>query len=693
MDSNNKDQAVDLSSSSPKNTHSVIQKTNKPKPDTTSKKPITISEGLNNSPLVSDNNGADSLGFAPSSDKAGMLSQPSAKPNSTHPQQVNIMESNNNDQAIDLSTDTHPDYLTNNIVNLPQSEQPNPDPKTPLNEEQKAACRELWTESYPIPESLESMGKTDFKKLLSQVAKTRKLKEKQANSLLFDSDSMDSEIRDYIINEDLLKNMATEDYAKILYGYDHRGFWLEIPDEALPPKISIILDTTVTNGYNASKLHNVTSLIRQRLNPRPIKKESFIGFKNCVLDVNSRSVIKHSMDHGLSNVADYDYDSKQTECKKFDEWLNYSSTIYSEYESIQGVNDEGKKISAPKIDEEKTKAKKQLIMASLYMVVMNKFDWQMFIDAVGEGGSGKSIFLGICQMLVGIENCCALTLHQLECASPKGGNNLFGLEPIIGKRLITCPDAEKMAGDFNHLKRITGGDPISIPRKHIKNINLPKVEAVVVITENQPMVVTDRSNGIWRRRIILLFNNVVKEGNVDPEFLSKIKQEVAAIFNKVLNEFKTPEEARKILKQAVKSEDKYQITAQADPFLRWVNECLIISEDHEEEMGNYNKALFNSNLTNNDTYRHKISSCQKLYPSYYFYCQHSGIKHTVSLSSFKDALLSLHHKMDKFKGIKEIIYRSNRKKIKGIKLNDASPHLEAFREEIELNTYRLVNNP
>ncbi|MDS1491784.1 hypothetical protein I6H02_06245 [Escherichia coli] len=44
------------------------------------------------------------------------------------------------------------------------------------------------------------------------------------------------------------------------------------------------------------------------------------------------------------------------------------------------------------------------ICAALYMIMANRYDWQMFIEATGDGGSGKSTFTHIASLLAGKQN-------------------------------------------------------------------------------------------------------------------------------------------------------------------------------------------------------------------------------------------------------------------------------------------------
>jgi putative DNA primase/helicase len=54
------------------------------------------------------------------------------------------------------------------------------------------------------------------------------------------------------------------------------------------------------------------------------------------------------------------------------------------------------------------------IKAALYMVLTNLYEWQMFLEVTGEGGSGKSVMANLCELLVGSKNVGSSSMKRLE---------------------------------------------------------------------------------------------------------------------------------------------------------------------------------------------------------------------------------------------------------------------------------------
>ncbi|GME29362.1 hypothetical protein ACJ2_00580 [Pantoea sp. QMID2] len=57
-------------------------------------------------------------------------------------------------------------------------------------------------------------------------------------------------------------------------------------------------------------------------------------------------------------------------------------------------------------------ARRDIILAALFMVLANRFDWQLFLEITG--GSGKSIMDEIATMPAGADNTTSATIETLE---------------------------------------------------------------------------------------------------------------------------------------------------------------------------------------------------------------------------------------------------------------------------------------
>lgn len=450
-----------------------------------------------------------------------------------------------------------------------------------------------------------------------QEAKAKEEERNQQNRAYFESDTPDSFISEWIRSTSKLDNFAIDSEMETIFKYngkhwellEYKAFERFISEDCLAP--------TMPDGYANGKVRAVADMTHKVLSYVPEPKHGYINFNNCAVEITKDGTVKtfvHNKNLGLTATSLYNYDQSLTDCPNFLKWLNHSAT-----------NKDGD------LDDEK----RNTLLAMLYFVATNQYRWQFFIEVVGVGGSGKSVALFICKILAGGDgNTVNLDLDSLEGQKGKGA-----LQNIIGKRLIMSPDQETTAGEMAMLKRVTGNDPISIPRMHKCDVNLPFWSGVIVITANQPLVATDRSSGVFRRRVSIFMDNVVKEDDKDINLTEKLEQEASAIFNYVLSSFNAPQDAYKVLKDATKGKDKIAAMLATEPLTQWINDCLIPSPAHRELIGSKMGIEQARKGGQTNTAKPLLEEAERaLYPNYLVWCEANGINKPLSVVKFPDAV-------------------------------------------------------
>ncbi|EER1713793.1 DNA primase [Escherichia coli] len=200
------------------------------------------------------------------------------------------------------------------------------------------------------------------------------------------------------------------------------------------------------------------------------------------------------------------------------------------------------------------------ICAALYMIMANRYDWQMFIEATGDGGSGKSTFTHIASLLAGKQNTVSAEMTSLDDAG--------GRAQVVGSRLIVLADQPKYTGEGTGIKKITGGDPVEINPKYEKRFTAV-IRAVVLATNNNPMIFTERAGGVSRRRVIFRFDNIVSEAEKDRSLPEKIAAEIPVIIRRLLDNFSDPEKARALLIEQRDGDEALAIKQQTDPVVEF----------------------------------------------------------------------------------------------------------------------------
>jgi len=142
---------------------------------------------------------------------------------------------------------------------------------------------------------------------------------------------------------------------------------------------------------------------------------------------------------------------------------------------------------------------------------------------VGDGGNGKSVILAMQIALLGQGNVSAVPLEAF--------GTRFGLMPTIGKLanvIFEIGELDRVAeGAF---KSFVAGDLQTIDRKNKEPLETRPTARLVVATNRLPRFV-DRTDGVWRRLIVVPFNVQIPEERQDESLLKKLHAELPGILN------------------------------------------------------------------------------------------------------------------------------------------------------------------
>ncbi|EFC4493162.1 TPA: DUF5906 domain-containing protein [Escherichia coli] len=258
------------------------------------------------------------------------------------------------------------------------------------------------------------------------------------------------------------------------------------------------------------------------------------------------------------------------------------------------------------------------ICAALYMIMANRYDWQMFIEATGDGGSGKSTFTHIATLLAGKQNTVSAEMTSLDDAG--------GRAQVVGSRLIVLADQPKYTGEGTGIKKITGGDPVEINPKYEKRFTTI-IRAVVLATNNDPMIFTERAGGVSRRRVIFRFDNIVREDEKDKELPEKIAAEIPVIIRRLLANFADPEKARALLLEQRDGDEALAIKQQTDPVVELCAALEFLEEARGLMMGGGGDSV-------------KYTTRNSLYRVYMAFMAYTGKGKCLSVNEFGKAMRS-----------------------------------------------------
>jgi putative DNA primase/helicase len=129
---------------------------------------------------------------------------------------------------------------------------------------------------------------------------------------------------------------------------------------------------------------------------------------------------------------------------------------------------------------------------------------QQFLILEGDGRNGKSVLLDVLMAMLGHDNVSRVPLESF--------GTRFQLTHTLGKLAnIVAEIGELHRTDEGHLKAFVSGDAMYFDRKGIPGVDAIPTARLVFATNNRPRF-GDRSDGIWRRVVVIPFRYQVPRG-------------------------------------------------------------------------------------------------------------------------------------------------------------------------------------
>jgi P4 family phage/plasmid primase-like protien len=158
-----------------------------------------------------------------------------------------------------------------------------------------------------------------------------------------------------------------------------------------------------------------------------------------------------------------------------------------------------------------------------WSLVAKDTQFERFLIMPGHGRNGKSTIVNVWEELLGRENVSHVGLDKLDHEFRPGA--------MAGKLANMVSDMNYAAKTAEGLlKQLVSGDPIQINRKNKEPINMRPSAKLVFACNDMPQL-NDRSDGIWRRMIVLPFLQQIPELSVDTRRADRLKLEISGIFN------------------------------------------------------------------------------------------------------------------------------------------------------------------
>jgi len=225
----------------------------------------------------------------------------------------------------------------------------------------------------------------------------------------------------------------------------------------------------------------------------------WVNFRNGFYDPAAKMMIPHDPKYLCFNQISFDFDPAKKEGVASD---NSAGKVIQSYlaESLPDHEDQ-----------------KMLWQYAGYCMCTDTSQQKMLI-LTGNGGTGKSVLIDLIQELVGIRNCCSVSLQDL--------NKRFYATNLFGKLLNACGDIPVGIIDKTDVVKKAVGEDVLLYEKKGKDPSTFRSHAKLLFSCNSvPKNVEDKSDAFYRRLLILEMEHVIPAAEKDIHLKDKIRSE------------------------------------------------------------------------------------------------------------------------------------------------------------------------
>lgn len=268
--------------------------------------------------------------------------------------------------------------------------------------------------------------------------------------------------------------------------------WMNDPkqDEKPQPEVRKISQSLVSNVvYTMASLRNISSSVEMPCWLEDRSKRNYISMKNGLLNLDR--FLELPQPETTEDLVELSRQILESHS------INWFSEVHLEYDFLPNAfapTWEKFLQSSLQGDQERINILQE--WAGYLLVSHNKA--QKFLCVEGEGGNGKGVFIKGLQAMIGEDNFSSVPLEVF--------GDKFSLYPTLGKMANFVGDVGEIDSVAEGtLKQFTGGDSMQFDRKGIQPIKAIPTAKLTIAWNNRPRI-KDRSNGPWRRLLLVPFN-------------------------------------------------------------------------------------------------------------------------------------------------------------------------------------------
>lgn len=278
--------------------------------------------------------------------------------------------------------------------------------------------------------------------------------------------------------------------------------------------------------------------------------EGFINLSNGVFNITKGELQEHSSEFGFRYELPYAYDP-EARCPKF---MSFLDDVTIGRKDVQRV----------------------IIEFMGYALANGPCLAEKAMIMYGSGANGKSTFMDVLKGLAGRDNYASLSLTALAKDTKRYmvDGKLFNIGEETNVRAL---------GDSEVFKTMVTGGEIDVKKLFVQDYVI-KNRCKLIMACNELPKSSDRSDGLYRRMLLVPFTAKFTEKNKDPEIREKLLEELPGIFNLAIEGYvrlKKNNWRFTHSESLAKAIEDYKMDN--DNILMWIKECLTYTSDEQND--------------------------------------------------------------------------------------------------------------
>lgn len=296
------------------------------------------------------------------------------------------------------------------------------------------------------------------------------------------------------------------------YEYE-KGVYVRRTDDEISAMVFSALDEDNLNKYaSRSKVNDKIAALSALIIGKPFnpdKNPDIVNVKNGLLNIKTFELLPHTPDYLSIAQSPVEYHPEAT------------SPVWDKFmeEVTCGEKDQAYLLQQ---------------FAGYCLTTETRHEKALIIQ--GTGGNGKGKFMHALRSIVGEQSCSNVKLRSL--------NERFGLKSLHGKKLNVIDEISGHYFESDIIKGIISGEPLSAEVKNKQEMFEFRPFAKIIFTVNDLPRINDTSDGIYRRLIIMTFDQSFSEEVIgakkekDIYLNEKIDAELSGVLNWALEGLK-----------------------------------------------------------------------------------------------------------------------------------------------------------